>query len=54
MLLLLAVCYHGQDGTPWSSILTTLTKRPQTKLKATQTTPNLKPNLNNTGKTRRP
>jgi len=30
-----------------------LTKKPPTNLKATQTTANLNPNLNNTGKTRR-
>jgi hypothetical protein len=33
--------------------LNKLTKTPPTKLKATQTTPNLKPHLNNTGKIRR-
>ena len=30
-----------------------LTKRPPTELKATQTTPNLKPVLNNTGKNKK-
>ena len=51
---LVATSFHPRHNSLYlHQILGLCTSTPPTKLKATQTPPNLKPNLNNTGKTRR-